>query len=767
MPVALRWYLVVQLLGLLAFLGARPALRRLPDGGWGISKTLGVVLAGMGCWLGTAFGLVRNDLGGSALAVLALAAWAAARTGRRDLRALVRRRRTWLPMAIAVEAAFLIAFAGWIALRGHIPALHHTEQPMDLLFLSAVSLHPEYPPPDPWLSGHPIAYYYLGYWLVGTLSHLTATAPEVAYNVGLATWGGLLVAACFGLGYSLAAAARPGERRLPLAAGGMAALAVAGAGNLHHAFEWLSSIAGGATPAREAWWWWRASRTVQDVSFDGGPIEVISEFPFFSYLLGDLHPHLLSMPVLATAATLALALLRDGAASRNDRGAGGDLRRHLPLATIACAALLAINTWDFPTGWLLLTAAAFLARPGEAGQRLRAAARFGGLLLVFAIALSTPHLLTTARQVHGFLPNLFHPTPLPAMTRAAGVFFVPIGLLLALAWRSHRVRALRVARRGLILGAAALLVLALGALWSNLTAAGREWVAGLSLGESPSDVALARWSSALPAVPLLIAALAACTAWLESARSSAAARLVPAVLLAAAGLLLLIGPELVFVHDVFATRMNTVFKLHYQAWLLLAVAGGTALAVAWGDAGRFRLAAAVATVVLSLGLLYSLEAARARGAAGPRTLDGLDGLAALRHTVDGELPGIHWLRRHSRPSDVVVHAPGDSYRAEQALPSAATARPTLLGWRGHEIQWRGRRYGELAAGREEAVAALMRPSSPTQLRETLDRWRVTWLWVGPRERERYAITGDAERLLAAEMELAWSAGEVRLYRRRG
>ena len=763
MPVLLRWYLVVQLLGLLAFLAARPALRRLPDGGWGIAKTLGVVLAGMGCWLGTAFGLLRNDLGGASLAVLVLAAAAAARTRRRELRALGRLRGRWLPMVIALEACFLLAFAGWAALRAGIPGVHHTEQPMDLLFLSAVSLHPEYPPPDPWLSGHPIAYYYLGYWLVATLSHLTATAPEVAYNVGLATWGALLVAACFGLGYSLAAAARPGRGGVPLAAGGISALAVAGAGNLHHAAEWLQSMTRGSAPGREGWWWWRASRTVQDVDPGGRPIEVITEFPFFSYLLGDLHPHVLSMPVLAAAATVSLALLRDAASKRPERAASGVLRRHFPLAAIVCAALLAMNTWDFPTGWLLIAAAAFLALPGDGRSRLRPAALFAGLVLVSAFALATPHLLTTGGQVRGFLPNLLHPTPLPAMARAAGVFVLPVGLLLALAWRWHPVRASRVARRVLMLAAGSLLVLALGALWSALAPAGRAWAAGLSLAEGLTATALARWARGLPALSILILALAACAAWLESARRSAAARLAPAVLLAAVGLLLLVGPELLFVHDVFANRMNTVFKLHYQAWLLLAVAGGTAVAVAWCEAGRLRLVAAMATGVLCLGLLYSVEALRDR-ASRPRTLDGL---AELQHLAPGELSAVRWLRRHSRPSDVVVHAFGDSYRADQALPSAATSRPTLLGWRGHEIQWRGKRYGELAAGREEAVEALMRPGSPARLHATLDRWGVTWLWVGPRERELYGVTGDDERLLAAEMELAWSAGEVRLYRRRG
>ena len=43
-------------------------------------------------------------------------------------------------------------------------------------------------------------------------------------------------------------------------------------------------------------WWWRASRVLQDYTLDGQSREIIDEFPFFSFLLADLHPHVLSMP---------------------------------------------------------------------------------------------------------------------------------------------------------------------------------------------------------------------------------------------------------------------------------------------------------------------------------------------------------------------------------------------------------------------------------------------------------------------------------------
>src|SRR5262249_29266614 len=194
----LRWYLVVELLGLLAFPLAWRLFRRLPDRGYGVAKILGVLLTGVTLWLGTAYGVLRNDLGGAALAALiaaalaALGGWPGLAPTARGTRPLLAWMRTRASRLLAVEAVFLLAFGGWALVRACDPGVGHTEQPMDLLFLSAVWTSPTFPPRDPWLAGYAVSYYYLGYWLLGTLARLADTPPEVAYNIGQACWLGLL-----------------------------------------------------------------------------------------------------------------------------------------------------------------------------------------------------------------------------------------------------------------------------------------------------------------------------------------------------------------------------------------------------------------------------------------------------------------------------------------------------------------------------------------------------------------------------------------------
>jgi uncharacterized membrane protein len=60
-------------------------------------------------------------------------------------------------------------------------------------------------------------------------------------------------------------------------------------------------------------WWWRASRVIQDYDLSGAWKEIIDEFPFFSYLLADLHPHVLAMPFALLAVAIALNLFLGGA----------------------------------------------------------------------------------------------------------------------------------------------------------------------------------------------------------------------------------------------------------------------------------------------------------------------------------------------------------------------------------------------------------------------------------------------------------------------
>ena len=240
-----------------------------------------------------------------------------------------------------------------------------------------------------------------------------------------------------------------------------------------------------------------------------------------------------------------------------------------------------------------------------------------------------------------------------------------------------------------------------------------------------------------------------------------------ALLLAALGFYLIMGAELFHIVDSFGgahRRMNTVFKFYYQAWLLLGLAASFALFSVWrmGDDGRIggrrrgrgrrvggrggnRAAWAArwiggAAVVLLLAASFYYTA----GAIAGRSGEGyggktLDGLAFLRGSSPGEYAAIQWLRE--APRGRIVEAVGDDY-SDYGRISAATGRATVLGWKGHELQWRG--SSRAFAGREEDVAAIYAGGDPAEARRLLERYGVRYVYLGGRERESYGVSELAE-----------------------
>jgi uncharacterized membrane protein len=152
--------------------------------------------------------------------------------------------------------------------------------------------------------------------------------------------------------------------------------------------------------------------------------------------------------------------------------------------------------------------------------------------------------------------------------------------------------------------------------------------------------------------------------------------------------------------------------------------------------------------------------ARARGL----TLDALDYVTV---EAPDEWAVIEWVRSHTPPQARVLQAPGSSYEASECRLSVATGRPTLLGWEGHERQWRGREFDAMAAGRAEALEAVYGAGDPEGLRRALLAWRIDYVFVGEAERRRYGVDDEREARIAQAMDLAFSSGAVRLYRRRG
>ena len=372
--------------------------RRLPDRGYAVSKAFALLLVGYAFWILVVIGLPNST--GTIWLVLVLFAVASGVLAwqRRDELVGFVREHVWL---IGVtEVLFFVAFVMAAYLRSFVPDIAGTEKPMDFMFLNAITRAESFPPEDPWLAGENVAYYYFGYLLVSVMTRLSDVATSVGYNLGISMIVALTVTAAFSLVYNLTA---PREQRAaesgpdgrprragpgtpaagfsvpplwrPMAFGVVAALLLAVMGNLEGLLEWLAAHGKGwdgfwswlnvsnaelasYDSARwfpdQFWFWFRATRVIE--ASDG--LFGIHEFPFFSFLLGDLHPHVMSIPFILLALSAALALLR----SEGPLDLVFWLERPLWLAVLAVmlGSLAFLNTWDMPTMAFVFFLVAFL-----------------------------------------------------------------------------------------------------------------------------------------------------------------------------------------------------------------------------------------------------------------------------------------------------------------------------------------------------------------------------------------------------------------------
>jgi uncharacterized membrane protein len=392
------------------------------------------------------------------------------------------------------------------------------------------------------------------------------------------------------------------------------------------------------------------------------------------------------------------------------------------LAALALGGLLVINTWDIAPFWLLYVGlslyAAYFSRWRWRWLAAVLSPAVGGLVYApYFVGYAGPPLglgvVSGDRTPFGSLLILF---------AWAIVMLASLGLFMR--WCIGD-------RRGwLIAGGGAIIGLALAA-----------------LGQ--------------PGLGLLVALLATLLPWpgvLE--RFDPAAAMVVGV--GAFAAVMLLGVEVVFLDDVFHSRMNTVFKFHENAWLLAGLAGGVGLALV----GRFTLrarwiVASCAALFVLAGMVYPLTAIATRMSERPAQGLGLDGLAFLS---PDERAAVRWLAEQNGPSGRVVIAEGigNEYDSSTAGMATYSGAATVLGWTGHELQWRGP-LPELGT-RETALAALYRDASVDGIQVITDRYGVRFVVVGDVERKKYGDTVTSR--FDAVLPVAFRAGGTVIYKAR-
>ena len=478
----LIWYLLVSLIGWLTFPLAFRLFPGLADRGFSLTRALGMLVWGYVFWMMASLGIVHNDAGGLLLALVVLATIAGSGILQVEQRRMM---GGWIKsnrrVILTIEILFFLAFAFLAFVRAGNPEIVGTEKPMELAFINAILRSPTFPPRDPWLSGYAISYYYFGYVMTAMLAKATGTVGSVAFNLMLSLIFALSAVGAYGVLYSLLAAwqkkhpAPSGRKTMtgwPLL-GPFFLLIVSNFEGfleiLHNrGLFWRFAPDGSATSSFWSWlgildlnqppvkpltwtperyyWWWRASRVIQDLNLAGkatGQSEIIDEFPFFSYLLGDLHPHVLAMPFDLLAVAVAINLFAGGWKGETNLGFYRLPIRPVGLffGALVLGGLAFLNTWDILIGFALFVGAYALSRALEFGwtwKRLQDVFALGVPAGLLAILLFLPFYAGFSSQAGGILPNLVNPTRGVQLWVMYGSLFLPIFAFLIYIWRSEK-----------------------------------------------------------------------------------------------------------------------------------------------------------------------------------------------------------------------------------------------------------------------------------------------------------------------------------------
>jgi YYY domain-containing protein len=847
-----RWWGCTLVIALAVWPITFQCLKRLPDRGFAFARMFGLIGVGYFFWLGCWLHLWPNIPGAVWLCAALLLVVGVLLAQRRGEKPWAMLREHWRE-ALFTEGLFLVLFVVWTWVRANNPQGDWAEKPMEIAFINSIMRSPYFPPNDPWLSGYAISYYHFGYILTGMLAKISALTGNIAFNLAVAASFAMAGVGSWGILRNLlilrARAKKAAEPELPngcvdapwrkAASSGtprylvlalLAPFCLLFLGNFeafvdilyYHGVGWENGqgliwkwldLNDRLTPPtvqtnlvpNAFLWWWQDSRVINDRTLTGDHVEVIDEFPAFTYIMGDLHPHVLAFPFLMAVLAIVMEILLRG----NEGWPESRLERWLFLIFVAISigSLAFLNTWDA----LIFGMAAIAGWVGwRVSRKELAFGKFTGWKAYLArwvtigfltLAFCIPFLIGFSSQAGGILPNVLFPTKGNQFFIMFGTLLVPLTTWIVLELTEKRggldwKRALAIVGIGLAILLAGSLILAFVlALIPNVLNSLGGVLGGFTSLQAMSIRLIQRITDPLatlwPAF-LIFASLAVTLGWIRKRNAQKPEmpdgespldriRLIDSYIwiLIFWGALLVVFPEYFYLKDTFGSRMNTVFKFFFQGWAFWSLAVAYAVirifqiltdkmeqnGRRWSLAG---LGALLTAVCFLLGALFLPMAVWSKtGGFRPYGGPTLDASAYLKQNTPDDAVAINWINSNIHDQGPIAEATtwGDQY-SDYGRISTFTGLSSVVGWAYHEDQWRGglREVGYPSGpNRVDDIKELFTTTDWTRAEEILDKYGIRYVYFGPLEASTYKTRGLDK--FRAHMNIIYQTDQVTIFER--
>ncbi|MCH2507410.1 MAG: DUF2298 domain-containing protein [Dehalococcoidia bacterium] len=750
-------YLIVIVMGLIAFPISFFVFMWLPDKGYAFSKIFGLLFVSYLSFILSSYQLMAFSIFTILVSffTVILCSSLAFYFFRIEIKTFIEQNFKHI---VVTEVIFTISFLAFILIRSANPDLWHPyiggEKSMDMAYITAIVKSTYMPPYDPWFSGGYMNYYYFGYFVVATLIKISGILPEVAYNVSIGIFFAITTSSVFSLVYNLtkssAVSGLESVKRIhPTLAGIIGVFFVAVFGNIDGLMQLIQAFWGFLFSDGEIkiFDFWRSSRMIPPA---GNPIGyAITEFPFFTFLFADLHSHLMAIPfsILILAITFGFIMR-----SQNEPRMAPKLL-HLAILGLSLGALMMTNTWDYPTyliivGISIISASLLFDLSKDILRRfLNAVTQFSFVVLT-SILFFLPYLENYESFTNGVSFSLWQ-TPIYSYVAIHSLFLFVICTYLWVNLKENM-------NSGIVLYPDKLgKCLAIAFSKSNN-------ILVLSLFFSSFiTLMIYGYTTALFLLGLML--LVSINLHKHIMGSKTKNQDVFVLILVLLGFGIGLGVELITIQgDI--TRMNTVFKFYLQAWLLLGIAASYMI---WRlsigfmvnndnkEVAGYRFGFVWKGIFLLLILACAIypimgthDRIQSRFNPLPNTLNGLDYMKSATYMFDdgrgvenlrSDHEAVMWIRNNIEGSPVILEGQGQLYRTLHSRVSIYTGLPTVLGWDNHQGQQRG--YSRSILERKRDIETMYSSLDIDRVMSLIKKYDIRYIYIGELEKHYYKAEG--------------------------
>ena len=746
----------IYLLGFVSFILFFRHLDILNDRGLFVSKIIGLVFISSFVWLLTLFTPIPN-LGyvwriSFLIFVIVAILKLLNKEFRREIINFIISKKTQI---LLFEFIFLSVFFFFVLLRMYDNNAVGTERPMDSMMLNSVFNSYYNPPNDLWMSGNKISYYYFGYWIFAGFYSIIFFDTNNLYNLSFGLIPALSSAAALSFISNFLYITKNNKLKFikPIFVSIITPFFLVFSSNFYgfvllldymkifplSILNWLHGDKHVTIQnyeyfiPQDFWWWWKSSRIINSYKNNESLDFTINEFPFFSFLLGDFHPHMISIPFFITTLILFTSYFVGSKYIylSHKRPKISYLFTLLLILFIGSTGF--INMWNL-SFFVLFTFILiyFYFYINKFQIKIIITSKFiREILLVWIIGIlvfGNFYFITSDSNISYPFISFNYITTRPI--HLIYVWIIPLSIIIPLLYFMFHENFYTKSKLSLFKTKSNLLFISLFIATSIIWAIVNMVISEQSLAQ----LLLSLIFFYIFYLPLFFLIYHLIT---KTIKNNDVLKLSYYLLLFTAFILLYLS-ELFYVKDIFGNRMNTIFKFHYQVWIVFSITSGISLKflLEYNLRNITRIILSISFLILATSNIYFVTASYLTKIKESSNLNpNLSSINQLENDTN-KYELIKYLRLNSNHNDVIIEKQGKSYTNDSQISSESRI-PTILGWVGHQLQWRSN-HSDIY-NREEDIDTFYISNDSQEIINIINKYSITMIILGPNEIEKYNI----------------------------